>query len=350
MADIVLADDGIAFTGRTPEERPLGGAESAVVQLAEALAARGHQVRGFTNVDPNQEKVEHNGVTWTSVHAGGSYAALPDACDLYVANRGDKLIPRVPNAGRSVFWVHNPAGYIVKPRYIWKLLKRRPVIVFIGEYHATTCPSWIPTGGRRTIPYGVADAFRTAAVPSAEPPGPRAIFTSNPLRGLDWLVDVWTTDIHPHVPAAELHAFAGAATYGAAGDRKAGEMARVLDAAAAAPGVRLRDPIPKADLIPELLASRVMLYRGDENETFCAALAEAQALGVPCVVERRGSTPERVIDGTTGAVVMGREAFAQAAVRVLQDDALWRSYHDAALTAGRAWSWDDAAAAFEDLL
>ncbi|PPR65845.1 MAG: hypothetical protein CFH02_01845, partial [Alphaproteobacteria bacterium MarineAlpha3_Bin1] len=30
MARIVLADDGIEFDGRTPDERPLGGVESSV--------------------------------------------------------------------------------------------------------------------------------------------------------------------------------------------------------------------------------------------------------------------------------------------------------------------------------
>ena len=44
MARIVMADDGIAFDGHSLSQRPLGGAETAFVSLAEALAARGHDV------------------------------------------------------------------------------------------------------------------------------------------------------------------------------------------------------------------------------------------------------------------------------------------------------------------
>ena len=44
MAHIVFADDGIVFDGTTPEKGPLGGAESALICLAETLAARGHRV------------------------------------------------------------------------------------------------------------------------------------------------------------------------------------------------------------------------------------------------------------------------------------------------------------------
>jgi len=44
MAGVVMADDGIAFDGVMAETAPLGGAETAFVALAEALAARGHRV------------------------------------------------------------------------------------------------------------------------------------------------------------------------------------------------------------------------------------------------------------------------------------------------------------------
>ena len=40
MAHIVMADDGIAFDGASAAAGPLGGAETAFVALAEALARR----------------------------------------------------------------------------------------------------------------------------------------------------------------------------------------------------------------------------------------------------------------------------------------------------------------------
>ena len=67
-----------------------------------------------------------------------------------------------------------------------------------------------------------------------------------------------------------------------------------------------------------------MLYRGDPGETFCLALAEAQAMGLPAVVKPLGSTPERVIDGVTGRVAEDDDGFAAAAVALLRDDNLWR--------------------------
>jgi len=343
VAQIVIADDGIEFDGRTPDRRPLGGVESSVVNLAEELARRGHEVKVRNKCDA---PIIHNGVDWAPLADG-----LPDSADLYIANRGDKLIGLMPGAKSRVFWIHNPAGYLMKWRYLSKLWRYKPAIVFIGDYHATTYPAWGPGGPRRVIPYGIPDAFRSAE-PGAGMPPRRAVFTSNPLRSLDWLLDLWTERIRPELPDAELHVFSGAATYGRVGDVKADRMQAVLDKARGlgAEGVVLRGPVPKAQLVDEFRSSRVMLYRGDENETFCLAVGEAQAMGVPAVVESLGSVTERVLDGVTGFVADGDLNFAAAAKRLLSDDELWRSQHDAALDHQRRWGWAEAAEEFEKLM
>ena len=86
------------------------------------------------------------------------------------------------------------------------------------------------------------------------------------------------------------------------------------------------------------------------NETFCLAVGEAQAMGVPGVVENLGSVSERVIDGKTGFVVESEIGFSQSACRILSDDALWREQHDAALDLQRRWGWPEAAGEFEKLI
>jgi glycosyltransferase involved in cell wall biosynthesis len=338
---VVMADDGIAFDGTTPERAPLGGAEGAFVSLAEALAARGHSV---TVRNRCAAPLVYRGVEWAPLARG-----LPERADLYIANRGNRLIGRVASP-KGIFWIHNPGRYLKKPRYVLALLRHRPVIVTLGAHHAATVPWWMPSGGRAVIPYGLAAPFRAPRPPRAPPP-PRAIFTSNPLRGLAWLLDLWERRIHPRVPAAELHVYAGPEVYGAVGDAKSAEMGAVLARAEAlaAQGVRRHAPLPRGELIGALEAARVMLYRGDEGETFCLAVAEAQALGLPAVVQDRGAVAERVVDGVTGTIADDDERFAAAAVALLTDDAVWRAQHEAALLRQKGSSWDDAAARFEAL-
>ncbi len=344
MARILLADDGIEFDGQTPEQRPLGGVESSVVNLVQELAKNGHDV--FVR-NKCKAPLVYKGVNWQPIEEG----AWQEDIDLYIANRGDKLIERLPSAKRTVYWTHNPARYMMKWRYLSKFWRVKPAIIFIGDYHATTYPAWAPGGERIVIPYGMSDDFCQAEVLTTPPP-PRAIFTSNPLRSLDWLLDLWGNRIEPEVPGAELHLFTGAATYGSVGDKKADAMSGVIQQAEALKeqGVVVRGPVSKSVLIEEFTKARCMLYRGDINETFCLAVGEAQASGVPAVVRNLGSVVERVKPGQTGFVALTDDAFVENAIELLSKKETWKAQHDASLALQRSWRWPDAAARFEALI
>src|SRR5271170_7074363 len=342
MANVVMVDDGIAFDGAMAQTAPLGGAETAFVALAEALAGRGHRVE-VRNRCP--AALTHKGVLWAPLSGG-----VPEMCDLYIGNRGHRAIGLVRRARQRLFWLHNPARYLRKPRNLWPLAWYRPTLVVSGAYHAQTVPAWLPRGGCEIIPYGVLERFRRA-VPR-EPPAPRAIFTSNPLRGLDWLLDLWIARIAPAVPGAELRIYAGPAVYRGLGAARENEMETILARAdtLVAFGVRRFAPLGREALAAALIEARVMLYRGDPGETFCLALAEAQAMGVPAVVTPLGAVGERVVDGVSGRVVCGDDDFAAAAIAVLHDDGLWRRWHLAALAHQRGLNWDTVAARYEALI
>ncbi len=341
MASIVMADDGIAFDGQMAQTGPLGGAETAFVGLAEALAARGHHVEARSNC---AAPVRHKDVGWAPLVSG-----VPETCDLYIGNRGYRVMG-LSRPGRRLFWLHNPAQYLRKPRNAWRLAWYRPLVVSTSVYHASTVPPWLWAGGRAVIPYGILDQFRHTE--AREPPPPLAIFTSNPLRGLDWLLDLWVARIKPAVPAAELHIYAGAAVYGGSAAKYASEMGAVLARAEtlADHGVRRHAPVGRDRLVELLTGARAMLYRGDVGETFCLSLGEAQAMGVPVVVTPLGAVAERVVDGVTGRVAQSDDAFVEAAISVLRDDTLWRQWHRAALERQRGLSWDEVAARYEALI
>jgi hypothetical protein len=339
---IALATEGPRLGPAALARRPLGGVETALALLAAAFLARGHALDLRAGTAPPETR---DGLPWRPLAAAGP------AADLVIANRLPRLFRALP-PGRRVLWLHNPGGYLRKPRHLLPLLAARPRLVTLGPAHSASLPwflPWCALGRPAEIPLALAPPFHTVAAPRRPPP-PVAVFTSHPLRGLDWLLDLWTRRIRPAVPGAELHLYGGAATYG--GDaRLAARAAPVLARAAAlaGEGVRLRAPLPRPALAAQLREARVMLYRGDPGETFCLALAEAQALGLPAVVTPLGAVAERIADGETGHVATGDEAFAAAAIRLLADDAAWTRLHHAALARGPGPSWDAIAARFEAL-
>lgn len=338
---VLMATEGPAVDAAMLAGRPQGGSETAFALLAAAFARAGHGVTALA-AGPCPPP---GAVAWRPLGAGAGEGTF----DLVLASRLPRLLARLPRprAGRALLWLHNPGPYLAKPRHLLPLLRARPVAVTLGPHHAATLPRWLPLGGRAQVPLALAPPFDRAFLGTSPrpPPPPVAVFASNPLRGLDWLLDLWAAWIRPGAPGAELHLYSGAATYG--GDPRLAERAApVLERAAALreAGVRLLPPVPRAGLAAAYAGARVMLYRGDPGETFCLALAEAQAAGLPCVVTASGAVTERLAPGRTGLVARDAAAFAAGAIRLLTDDAAWTAMHAAALARGPGPDWDAVAA------
>lgn len=332
---IALATEGPRLPAERLLAQPSGGVEMAVAMLARAWARAGHQVTVAAGDAPAE--TDADGVLWAP------RAEAP--ADLVVANRAPKLFAMLPR-GQRVLWLHNPARYLTKPRHMWPLLRAWPRVVVLGPSHRATVPR-IVAGRAVEIPLAVAPPFDAGGT-ARPPPAPRAVFASNPLRGLDPLLALWAARILPAVPEATLHIFAGAGVYG--GDTKlAARAAPVLERATHTPGVTLRGPQSRAALAEAYSRARAMLYLGDPGETFCLAVAEAQATGLPCVLGDSGAVAERVVDGSTGIVTHDDDAFAVGAIRLLRHDAAWSAMHAAALARGPGPDWAEVAARFVEL-
>ena len=328
MAKIVFIDQTTVFDGLTIQKFPLGGIQSATIQLAEAFATRGHKVKVYNRFE---REVEHNNVHWIPLNKCPASAA-----DLVIVNNDPRLLVNA-TTGKFVVWSHSRITIekFIRRRRIIPLLRFRPEAVFLGPYHVSVCHWLIPFSGRRIIRHGIGEPFISAPTAST-PPKPRAIFTSAAYRGLDAVVKLWISHIHPAVPDAELHVFFRS--------KRSGELPINADKDH---GVIPREGVAQALLAEELRQSRVMLYPGHRDETFCLAASEAIAMGVPVVTRGIGALAERVQDGITGFVSMDDQSFVAAAVALLTDDALWQRQHTEALKTRQTGSWDARAAQWE---
>jgi glycosyltransferase involved in cell wall biosynthesis len=344
-ARVVFADTTRAYDGRDLALRPLGGTEASVIQLAEALARRGHDVVCCTRT---ADRVAHNGVRWMPLGTGGL-----DGGDLFIAVQHPELISLARRPRRLALWVLWPPGSLRRGHRAARLWWHRPRPVFVSQFQARNYPPWLP-GSRAplVIPFGLPDAVRGRA-PLAVTPPPRAIFASNPQRDLRWLLGLWAHAILPAVPGAELHLYGirdYAYRYGEPWEESEQRLGQFVPGdfpAAARASLRPHPPARRDELWEAMRAARVMLYGGHRVEAFCLAVAEAQALGVPAVVRPIAVMPERVQDGVTGFVALDDDAFAGRAIALLTDDTLWRAQHEAALRLQQGWSWDRMAERFE---
>ena len=334
-----MIDQDASFNGRTYREEPLGGTETAFVLLAESFVKNGHKVIALTK---KLESEDYNGVAWKPLNT------KINECDLYIINRAPSLLDKAPKSKRTILWVHNPASYLNKFRNFRRLIFKNIKVVCSGKYHFDSLPVWIKSRSL-IIPLGLSEEVFTNENVAKKAPEPLVIFTSNPERGLLWLVDIWIKKIKVSVPNAKLHIFAGHKTYGGRNKEK---IKNILNAVRDLndSSIKLFEPIPKKQLFNKLLNYRAMLYKGDPGETFCLSVAEAQALGVPCVVKPIGSLGERVKDKITGIVAIKDEDFYNGAISILKEDKVWMTYRDNSLKFQRDYQWEKIAKIYTNLI
>jgi hypothetical protein len=324
---ITLVDDSIPFDGFTSSSRPLGGAEKAFASLAGALGGIGHDVHVYNRTS---FPLLIEGAHWETLNK-----AFPTRTDVLIAFRKPSLLSAVRLAGKRLLWVTASARQLEPARKAIESF--RPALIFLG---ATQLAAW---RNKEDLPaYALAPAVRQdyfADIPAALAERPTAVVTTHPSHGLDWLLDRWTLQIQPTVPSARLVIVSSLLDKGRAGGEIADEMRPLLERAMAAEGVEIMLPGGDQTMATLYRSARVHLYPGHPDDMACWTLMESQACGLPCVARPLGAVHERLKDGETGHIVPDDDAFANVAIRLLSDDAMfWSENRDARLLAqGRNW-------------
>ncbi len=342
MVSVIFADTTGRYDGTDLERRPLGGTESSLVYLARALAERGHEVTAITNCE---RVVVDRGVTWRPF---GS--ELPESCDLYIPLQHPRLFGLIRRPRRLAVWVLWRGNNLKHYKQIWRMWWYRPIPVLVSLMQVRQYSPFLPPRNPHiVIPLGLPDDIRgQAALENA--PAAEFVFASNPSRNLEGVVRIFAERILPARPDAKLKVFG---TVSAVGDpwkewQGTSLPSNLSDAVRRA--IEIRTAVPRPELMAAMRGARAMVYLGHKTEAFCLALAEAQALGLPCVVAPVAVLPERVIDGVTGFVRGDDASFAEAALSLANDDQLWRRQHQAALRLQQGLSWSDVAIRFEQAL
>ncbi|MGH6955481.1 MAG: glycosyltransferase [Caulobacteraceae bacterium] len=341
MASILIADMTGRYDGRALETRPLGATEANVILCARELARMGHQVTVHSNCEG--EVVDH-GVVWRPLSA-----ARAEGVDAFVAVQQVSLLDFAPRPKRRAIWVLWGANQLRHYKKVGRMWRYRPRPILMSQAQVADYWPVLPRRGEIEVIHLPLPADARGFAPLAEPPPHQAIFASNPQRNLKALVEIWAERILPAVPDAVLDVYgvhqlkAGEDAWTAwAGDLLPAGMSEAVKAS-----VRVQPSAPRAELLKAMRGSRVMLYLGHKCEAFCMSLAEAQALGVPAVIAPVAALPERVIDGVTGFHRADPAGFAEAAVRLLTDDDLWRRQHEAAIARQQGITVEEYARRFE---
>jgi len=370
MRYVFVDDSPVAYDGFTALRRPLGGAEKAVAGLAWALRERGHDVKVV-----NHTAYAHmaDGAYWTPF----GDPMQPKATDVLIALRKPALLGALRTATHRLLWVMGSPDYLMSPANapLWESFAASLMFISHAQqraYKGAVRNALIKPGVRAAFyekpqppaPYvpeysirdfggdpppeeHLAEAAAADTPPDGPPPlpPPHAIVTTHPLHGLTWVIDLWTRLVHSQMPDARLAVYSTVLSKGLRGEEVPDNIAPILEQVktAASANVDVMEPRNDEGMAEVYRSARVHFYPGDAQDYACWTLAESQAAGLPAVARGIGGTDERIANGQSGYIVPDADAFANVALQILGNDAVYKNLSEAAADPLRRRVWQTAA-------
>lgn len=342
--EIVLAAGGLPFGPDTLSCRPLGGSETAVLQIAEALRARGHQVTVFCRLpEPgapdhvSSGAVSRAGVRYVGLEHYGAFVAGTEV-DLLVGSREPALLDLVHHARKSVLWLHDLATYRHTRPALQQRSWRVDEIWCVSEFHRRQVHD--VTG----YPLEHLRAVRNGIARFPDPPPQRRedrllLYAARPERGLAALVR----------PGGVLDALPGyrlvVTTYPMPGQEAVPSYQELWRLCRERTNVELLPGLAQPELRRLMARASAYVYPTEFEEVSCILARECIEQRLPVVATRVGALPETLGDAAVWAPDTG-EGFAAAVRRLHEDPALRRAVEERQSLRTDLY-WDDVAAEWE---
>jgi len=341
---------GLSFSGDSIQRSALGGSETALLCMAEALVRRGHKVMVFCTCD---KPGAYNGVEYYSRDQFPAQAAVTPF-DVLISSRWAQFLSIASSAALRVLWMHDILT-ADKKQFV-PLLWQTDLLMPLSDYHVEDICKKAPEL-RKNI-WKTSNAVDVDLIKQAKQPKVpnKLIYTSRPERGLLLLLHTILPKLLEKKPALKLHY----CCYGMSGNMEIPEQVKRLHAQCEAlakkfpNSVRNMGSLPKKGLYQQISSSQLLLYPTAFPEISCITAMEAQACGTPIVTTDDFALSETV--GTGGVKIPGSpdsaeyvEKFVATTLRLLDDQDEHQRLRDAGplWVEDRGYTWDKVAASWE---
>lgn len=328
----------VPFHGLSLTEGALGGVETGMIRLAEALDEIGHEVIVLSarhDIPPSKPRYVPFD-SWKEIHQ----------VDVLIVSRG----------WRGAFY-----PIPCKKRFVWmgdietnpqtvglgdlRVIEQLDGALFVSDWQTKRLceASGFPLNKAWTLRNGIHLAdFSGTEVKQRR----RLIYSSQPQRGLIYLAPVFET-LKRKYADLELHIFANAAVYDKQWPPTMGldlDAQSILNLFSKTAGCFVHGTILQNRLAREFMKSALLAYPCNYPETSCITAMEAQAAGCAIVSTAIGALPETV--GEAGILIGGLPQdkdylpnFIEAVDTLLSDDQKFNCLSQNSLKQRHAFDW-----------
>ena len=324
MFDIII-HHGSSFEGDSTETRPIGGTESSEIYIARELAKLGLNMAVFCGCS---KPGKYNNVTFINYDEFESFNCSNRA-KIFIAQSNPDIFLKDINASLKVYLTdgayHMRANQRLKDDNIMRRIDR---FILKSRWQAETFMRHFRIDKGRIFLTRNGIYLSNYDHPEIKREKGRLIYVSEPVRGLDVLLDIFPM-VKKDFPYLSLYVYSDYEFYGRAKGSAYGEFKHIFDKTKQ-PGVHNMGNIKPRDLAKEFLKTYLLAYPCHFEENCPTATIEAMAAGVPVLSTALAGLKETVVNGQTGKLLTGtatswwyKHKFIKELKKLLSDDAQW---------------------------
>ena len=340
---VFICPSSLQFSGKSLDEKPLGGSETALIHTARGLTKENNVVVFSSCQEPGiYEDVLYLDISLLDIMNG-----LPiDTLVLYRGNAPQYVeeLKKKFNPKRYFFWTQDYPMYQGFDQNFPIVAKSFDKLICVSNDHRKALLDRFPLQLEEdkviVIENGVDNSLFLEKDKIVKKKN-QFYYSSTPYRGLEILVDLFPK-IKEKVPDATLKVCSSMHVYGDQMGDKAYE--NLYKKCKATDGIEYLGSLKQKELAKVAMESELMLYSCVFAETNCISVEESQTAGTPVICNDLAALKETVHNGC-GIKISGnpktkewQEQFVQTVIKVCSDNSIWSAMHTECLKQNFDWS------------
>ena len=306
---ITFVDKKSNINSNTLNLKAIDSIQKNLIFFAQELVKRNHKI---SIINQSTESRLEKGINWLNINNIKNFST-----DVLVIIQDLDGLKIKFSTKKKILWIVGKYSIFFHKALLTTLLKEKYKIIYDNYFLIDALPHNFRLVPKFFLGNAVDDSFYRIN------PGNtfrnNALVTTHPLRGLDWLLEVWSKFIHNKLPWAELHIYSELLSRPGTSENIKINNLKLRLYSFKNNGIVVKKPMSLNLFQKELSQYRVHLNPAIDNDVPMLSLLESQAAGIPVVSRVNNIVYNLINDNETGYITNDINKFTLKTVTLLSD-------------------------------
>ena len=334
---IIFLDNSINFTATSLNLKALDSLQKLLINFSLELARNNHEIVFYNKIEKDKKEA---GVSWKQIKNLKS-----DSSDILIAVQDIDLLEYKIRSKIKFLLIHYKIDNQLNKDTLIKIFKQKVCLLYTNNYIVNALPKNYQYVPKVQLKIGVDKSFIESKNVGLN--NSNVFVTTHPLKGIDWLLELWLEFIQHKLPWVELHIYSKLLGSSISTNNLKIRNIKLIIELNKGSGICVKEPLPQEKFISQLTQYKLHLCPSLDNDIQYLSILESQAFGVPVIARETATIYDCIYHNETGYIVKDKQTFAKKIIQVLSDNKLFFALRNNSKLNNYIIPWEDVVNDFE---